>query len=187
MKKINLLLIAYIIMLPIVFILPFYSFNSYSILRNTTSHLAAQNTPNAWIMNLVFIFLGAATIVVGWERLKKFWIHKIILTCFGSALILTAVFQHAPIEHNIPFNIKEDELHSLFANICGWSFVSFAISAAFVETSSKRKILAVVAGVISLTLSILMFTFSDYMGIWQRLIFIISFAWLLFFLNGKQN
>lgn len=136
-------------------------------------------------MNLVFILLGVAVIFEGWVHLKNHCVLKIILTVFGLAIIFTAVFRHAPIESNIPFSVKDDGLHSLFATICGWSFVSFSISAAFIETSLKRKILAVAVGIIALILSILMFTVSDYMGVWQRFIFIISFAWLIFFFEAK--
>jgi hypothetical protein len=173
-------------MIPVIFILPFYSLESYSILKNTTSHLAAQNTPNAWIMNLVFILLGVATLIEGWAHLKSLWFHKILITIFGLSLIFTAVFQHAPIEQNIPFNIRDDELHSLFASICGWSFVTFAISCSFIEITFMRKALAIVAGVTALVLSILMFNITDYMGIWQRMIFMFSFAWSIFFFEGRK-
>ena len=178
MKSIRFLRTAYLLMIPVIFILPFYSLESYSILKNTTSHLAAQNTPNAWIMNVLFWFLGISTIIEGWHYLNKYWVHKGILTVFGLSLIFTAIFQHAPIEPNIPFNIREDELHSLFATICGWSFVSFAVSTAFTESTKLRKVIAIAAGAIALIFSILMFSVTDYMGVFQRMIFIFSFAWL---------
>lgn len=187
MKRIRFLLIAYLLMIPVIFVLPFYSLESYSILNNTTSHLAAQNTPNAWIMNFVFILLGVATIIEGWKLLNKYWFHKSILTVLGLSLIFTAIFQHAPIELNIPFNIREDELHSLFATICGWSFVTFAVSTAFIEITILRKVLAIAAAAIALILSILMFSVTDYMGVWQRMIFIFSFAWLIIFFEGRRS
>jgi len=186
MKRIRFILIAYFLMIPVIFILPFYSLESYSIFKNTTSHLAAQKTPNAWIMNMIFISLGAASIIEGWYRIKEYWFHKIVLMVFGLSLIFTAIYQHAPIEPNIPFNIKSDELHSLFATICGWSFVTFAVSSAHIEITKSRKVFAVAAGVIALLLSILMFSITDLLGIWQRMIFIISFAWLIYFFEGQR-
>ena len=36
---------SYLILLLVIFILPFYSVESYSILKNTTSHLGAQHAP----------------------------------------------------------------------------------------------------------------------------------------------
>ena len=186
MKRIRFILIAYFLMIPVIFILPFYSLESYSILNNTTSHLAAQNTPNSWIMNVVFCYLGVATIIEGWEYLKNYWSQKIIITVFGLTMIFTAVFQHAPIEPNIPFSVREDELHSLFATLCGWSFVTFAVSSAYIEITKSHKVFAVAARVIALLLSILMFSITDLMGIWQRMIFMLSFAWLIYFFEGQR-
>ena len=64
---------VYILMLLVIFILPFFSFEEYSIFKNTTSHLGAQNAPYAWVMNVVFALLGIASIADGWLRLSKYW------------------------------------------------------------------------------------------------------------------
>lgn len=52
------LLYAFLLLLTIMFALPFYSVDTYSIIKNTTSHLGAQSSPNAWIMNISFILVG---------------------------------------------------------------------------------------------------------------------------------
>ncbi len=114
LKKVYPLITAYILMIFVMFVLPFYSFEGYCIIKNTTSHLGAQGAPNAWIMNIVFILLGAASVVAGWLNLKQFWFQKIILTVFGLALIMTGIFQHAPLLADIPYSVRNDELHSFF-------------------------------------------------------------------------
>lgn len=88
--RLSLLPVAYILMLLIMFILPFYSVDEYSILKNTTSHLGAQGAPYAWLMNVAFALFGIAAIVDGWMRLSKYWLHKVVLTIFGISLVLTA-------------------------------------------------------------------------------------------------
>ncbi|MDP3965028.1 MAG: DUF998 domain-containing protein [bacterium] len=181
------LLPVYILLLFIMFILPYYSAEEYSILKNTTSQLGAQHAPNAWIMNITFCLLGIACMLEAWIYLKTFWVHKILLTIFGTGLILTAVFRHEPIIEGIPYNDFESALHSLFATIVGFSFTLFAISAAFIEKRNSKKLLAVLVGLIATGLSVLMITVTDYTGIWQRLIFIISFAWLMLFFEGLKN
>jgi len=181
------LLPVYCLLLLVMFILPYYSAEGYSILKNTTSQLGAQNTPNAWIMNLTFCLLGIACIFEAWLYLKGFWIHKILLTIFGTGLLLTAIFQHAPIVEGMPFRDFENTLHSLFATIVGFSFTLFAVSAAFIEENNSKRVLAVLAGLIAMGLSILMFNVTDYAGLWQRLIFMISFAWLIFFFEGLRT
>jgi len=172
-------------MLLIIFILPFFSVNEYSILKNTTSHLGAQGAPCAWVMNAVFVLLGTAAIVDSWKRLSNYWLHKVVLTIFGISLILTAFFQHAPIVPGVLFSELEDDLHSKFATITGFSFTFFAIASAFIESTKKRKIIAACIGIIAILLSMLIFNVTELAGIWQRLMFIIMFAWLMYFLYPR--
>ncbi|UCG92615.1 MAG: DUF998 domain-containing protein [candidate division WOR-3 bacterium] len=62
-------------MLLVIFILPFYSFEEYSIIRNTTSQLGAHAAPNGWVMNLTFVLLGVTSIISGWKYLGRYWFH----------------------------------------------------------------------------------------------------------------
>ncbi|UNC92199.1 DUF998 domain-containing protein [Candidatus Contubernalis alkaliaceticus] len=182
LKKRHLLLPVYIIMVLVIFILPFFSSEGYSIIYHTTSQLGAQMTPNAWVMNIVFFFLGIACIIESWLYLKKYWFQKILLTIFGLSLIFTAIFKHAPIHMDLVYDLREDQLHSFFASMVGFSFTIFAFSAAFIELKPARRLLAVLAAVIAVCFSLLIFN-TVYAGIWQRLMFIISFAWLIIFLK----
>ena len=181
-SKLGLLPAVYVLMLLVIFVLPFFSVDEYSILKNTTSHLGAQGAPYAWVMNVVFVLLGIAAIVDGWMRLSNFWLHKVVLTIFGVSLILTAFFQHAPIVPGVVFSELEDDLHSKLSTITGFSFVFFAIAAAFIEPTNVRRLIAVGVGVAASLLSILIFNLADLAGIWQRMMFIIVFAWLMYFL-----
>jgi len=173
-------------MLLAIFILPFFSVEEYSILRNTTSHLGAQDAPNAWIMNLVFALLGIATIIDGWERLPKYWMHKALVTLFGMSLIFTAFFQHAPIVQGATFSELEDGLHSKFATITGFSFTFFTFSAAFIESTRLRKLVALGIGILAILLSLLIFNLPDLAGVWQRIMFIAMFGWLMYFLYTRN-
>ncbi|MFH1542533.1 MAG: DUF998 domain-containing protein [bacterium] len=184
MKKLNLLQPVYLALLLTMFILPYFSAPGYSIIKNTTSHLGAQATPNAWIMNLIFILLGLSTIIDGWRHLKEFWFQKIVLTVFGLALIGTAFFRHAPITTGIPFDRLADEWHSNLASLTGFSFTLLAISSAFIVKKPRQRILALAVGIGATILSLLFFTLPAYAGLWQRLIFIFSFAWLIYFFNA---
>ncbi|MFC1866113.1 DUF998 domain-containing protein [Chloroflexota bacterium] len=169
-------------MLLVIFILPFFSVDEYSILKNTTSHLGAQGAPYAWVMNVVFVLLGIAAIVDGWMRLSNFWLHKIVLTIFGVSLILTAFLQHAPIVSGVVFSELEDALHSKLSTITGFSFVFFAIASAFIEPTNVRRLIAVGVGIVASLLSLLIFNLADLAGIWQRMMLTIVFAWLMYFL-----
>ncbi len=173
---------AYILMLFVIFILPFYSLDDYTILRNTTSQLGAQNTPNSWIMNFTFVILGITSIYAGWRFLGKYWFQKIVLLVFGTALIMTAIFQHAPIDPSLYYSVKEDNMHSLFANITGFSFSILAVSIGFVAKERKHKILAFLVTLLAPLLSLMMFYeyTEGWKGIWQRFIFIGMFGWMIY-------
>jgi hypothetical membrane protein len=177
------LLYALLLILPVMFVLPFYSADTYSIIKNTTSHLGAQSTPNAWIMNVAFVLVGVSCALEAWLHLGRFWFQKVLLTIFGLSLALTGIFHHAPLIEGAVFNSLEDKLHSIFASSVGFSFVVFAISSAFIEIVAKHRIIDVVVGLATTVLSILMLCLPDYSGIWQRTIFIISFFWLIFMLE----
>lgn len=180
----NFLLPAAAALVLVMFILPFYSTPGYSILKNTTSHLGAQHAPNAWIMNLVFTLLGAAVLLQAWLYLKKHCARQVLLTIFGLGLIGTAVFRHAPIVAGIPVNRLADTMHSVFATAVGFSFIFFAVSAAFMETTNRRRISALFIAVIATGLSVLIFTVPGLAGLWQRLMFILAFGWLIAFFEG---
>jgi hypothetical membrane protein len=178
---------VYFLMLLVMFILPFFSVEEYSMLRNTTSHLGAQGAPHAWVMNAVFSLLGAAAVADSWPRLSNFWLHKVLILAFGASLFLAAFFQHAPIVEGVAYNAAEDSLHSALATITGFSFTFFAISSAFIESTPLRRIAAAGVGIMAMLLSLLIFNVPDLAGVWQRIIFIVSFAWLIFFLYPRAR
>ncbi len=188
-KKNDIILLqaAYILVLVIMFILPFYSVEEYSIIRNTLSQLGAQNAPNAWIMNLAFVLLGIGSIIAGWRYLEDFAFHRIFLTIFSLSLIMTAFFNHAPVGTGIQFNHLEDAWHSYFATATGLSFVIFSILTAFVLEMRADRILSSSTGIIATILSSLMLERDQYSGIWQRLIFIICFGWLIYIFCRKPT
>ena len=174
---------ALLLLLPIMFVLPFYSADTYSIIKNTTSHLGAQSTPNAWIMNAAFVLVGISCVLEAWLHLGRFWFHKILLSIFGLSLALTGIFHHAPIIEGVIFNSFEDKLHSIFATIVGFSFAIYAMSSAFIEKAVRYRIIDIAVGFTATILSVLMSYLPNYSGIWQRAIFIISFIWLIFMLE----
>ena len=185
--RLGLLPVIYVLMLLVVFILPLFSVEEYSILKNTTSHLGAQGAPNAWVMNVVFALLGIAAAFDSWKRLSNYWLHKILIVVFGASLFLTAFFQHAPIVPDAAFSRQEDDMHSILATVTGFSFTFFAIACAFIETAKTRKLIAAGVGLLSLLLSVLIFNVAVLAGVWQRIIFIGAFAWLMYFLYRRNS
>jgi len=181
------LVFPYLLLLGVIFILPFYSVESYSILQNTTSHLGAQHAPYAWVMNTTFILLGLGSMLSGWPYLKGYGFHKLALLIFGFSLIGAAIYQHAPIVAGVAFDAEEDWMHSLFSSVTGASFTVFAMSAAFILRYRTAKISALLVGVLAVLLSVLIFTVPEFRGIWQRAMFIVAFGWLIVLFNGQEK
>lgn len=177
------LLYTFLLLLPVMFILPFFSVDTYSILKNTTSQLGAQNTVNAWMMNTVFILVGISCLLEAWMNVKGFPLQKLLLIIFGLGLFLIGIFRHAPITEGLPYNAWEDRLHSVFATVVGISFTFYAVSSAFIEKAIKHRVMDLIVGFTATILSMLMFSIPDYSGVWQRAIFIVSFSWLIVMLE----
>lgn len=173
-------IMAYFILIVVMFLLPFYSIQEYSIAKNTTSQLGSQNTPNSWIMNLTFVIMGLCSIYFGWLHYRGYLFHRIVVVCFGSSLISTAFFSHAPIDTSLQFSKWEDQMHSVFAFTTGFSFTLLAIATAFIKTGKIEKLIPITVGILATVLSSLMFSIEEFMGIWQRLLFIISFGWTIY-------
>lgn len=181
------LVIPYLILILVIFILPFYSFESYSILKNTTSHLGAQHAPYAWVMNTTFIILGLGGIFSGWAYLKGYVFHKLVLLLFGFSLVGAAVYQHAPIVEGIVFDPKEDWLHSIFSSVTGAAFTIFTMASTIILKKRPAKILAGSVGVLAVLLSVLIFMVPEFRGIWQRALFIMAFGWMILLFNGQEK
>lgn len=181
------LVFPYLMLLGVIFILPFYSVESYSILQNTTSHLGAQHAPYAWVMNTTFILLGLGSMLSGWPYLKGYGFHKLALLIFGFSLIGAAIYQHAPLVAGVVFDAEEDWMHSIFSSVTGASFTVFAMSAAFILRHRPAKISALTVGVLAVLLSVLIFTVPEFRGIWQRALFIIAFGWLIVLFGGQEK
>lgn len=176
---------AYLLMLVVIFGLPFFSAEGYSILKNTTSELGAQKTPNAWVMNTIFILMGVTSVFAGWKYYHGFWFHRIALLVFGASLVFTAFFHHAPIT-DVSFSVPEDEWHSVFASTTGASFTLLAIATGFIRKKTLVRWLPILIGIAATGLSLLMFTLEDYTGLLQRLMFLLSFGWMIYEFNTQK-
>lgn len=185
-REILILVAASAQLLLVMFILPCYSAPEYSLISNTLSQLGAQNTQNAWIMNFTFISLGISSIIAGWRYLKGFAFQRLFLILFGISLMLAAFFNHAPVNTLIPYKISENGWHSYFIFITGLTFIILTVSSTFIPGKQADKLVAIVAGLSVLFLSVLMSKATQTAGVWQRLSFIISFGWMIYSFKDRE-
>lgn len=182
MKKI--IIFVYISLILVITILPIFSFADYSIIEHTTSHLGAQGSNNGWIMNVMFLVLGLTAIYISIITEVRF--HQVVGILFGISLIGAAFFRHAPVNEMFEGNLLEDQLHSVFATLTGISFVCLAFGHGFMH-KEKQRLIAFIVGVFATLISLGMMIFPDVMGILQRVMFMIAFYWLFFYMKVDQS
>ncbi|WP_344925449.1 DUF998 domain-containing protein [Aquimarina addita] len=175
-----LLLVVYIVLILVSFLLPFYTAPGYSIISHTLSELGAQNTPNNWMMNFVFILLSFITLIHGFKILGNHPLQIIVLFIFCTSLLLTGIYLSAPIYRRLPFDSFQDEMHSIFSTTTGVSFFIYCLVISYIARWRKQKILAIIVGITTFILSYSMFIHAPYSGLYQRGIFIIAFGWILY-------
>jgi hypothetical membrane protein len=163
----------------VMLLLPFWSFAGYSLLENTTSHLGAQGSPNAWVMNGTFLVVGVAVQLAGWRKLGSHPLALLLLSIFAISLVLTGLYRHAPLVEGVEANAFEDRRHSLFATTTGFGFVAFAASMAFASRLRRDRAIAVAVAALATLLSLGMAAWPDLMGLFQRAMFLMAFGWLI--------
>jgi hypothetical membrane protein len=167
------------LMLAAMFILPFFMVPDHSLIRNTISELGAQCLTNSWIMNLVVVALAVSSVLAGWRTYEGYDFHRIILLLFGISLTLAAVFNHAPVNLDIEYSIMEDGWHSYLMNTTWLSFIILTFSTARIQEKPDSRLWSMITGISAISLLLLVKEANQTAGIWQRLQFIISFAWML--------
>ena len=171
---------AYILLLLAMFILPLFKAPEISITRNTLSELGAQFSPYSWLMNTIFAALGLCAVISGWGCYEGFVFLRIILVLFGISLVLSAIFNQAPVNPEIRYNIREDGLHLYFACTTWITFIILTFSTALILEKQADRLLAVITGISAVLLSLLTTEADHTAGVWQRLLFVISFGWMIY-------
>jgi hypothetical membrane protein len=184
--KILLLEGSYLVGILVMFILPLFSVPGYSITSNSLSDLGGQFAPNAWIMNLVFIIVALNSLIAGWEYFEDFVLHRTVLVLCSVSLSLSAIFTHAPADPHILYNVKEAGWHAYFACTTILSYIILIISTSFIQEKQDDRVVSMAAGFSIILLSILMSEADKYSGIWQRLMYLISFGWMIYILKARE-
>ncbi len=178
--KIILLEGSYFLLLLAMFILPLFTAPEISITGNTLSELGAQSSPYSWIMNSIFAALALSAVISGWGCYEGFVFLRIILVLFGISLVLSAIFNQAPVNPEIRYNIREDGWHLYFACTTWITFIILTFSTALILEKQADRLLAVITGISAVLLSLLASEADRTAGVWQRLLFIISFGWMIY-------
>ena len=111
---------------------------------------------------------------------KKVISEQVFGLLFGISLAMTGVFQHAPLVDLNSVDLFQDQMHSIFASTTGLAFTLLAINHGFISVS-KQRIISFTMAIIAMLLSVAIFSFPQWMGLFQRILFMSAFAWLFFY------
>ncbi|RMA58763.1 DUF998 domain-containing protein [Ulvibacter antarcticus] len=171
---------AFILLTAVAFILPYYSEEGMTILGNSISDLGAQQTNRSWVINFSIAFMSIATLVFGSYALKRHSIQLAALYFFCVSFGMTGIFKSAGLNELIHYNYTYDALHFLFYEISGIAFAVLCISLFFKIDKKVHKFQTIVVFLVVVALSLVPFQFSEYQGIFHRLIFIVTLGWLFY-------
>jgi len=163
--------------------------------RNTISDLAAQQYAYGWIMRLGFIAFGsilAAGIINKFFHRLAIWYVDLPILLYAASVLLAGVFSIKPFFPVEAYSQTHDSLHSFFATLSGIS-ISIGIFCHPLPFSGKtRKSIildfALFAAVIMLSalFGFAESSFPDYVGVIQRLMWLVGLTWLALFYDSGQ-
>ena len=161
--------------------------------RNTISDLAAQQYTYGWIMRTGLIAFGSILIV---GIIHKFlhriaiWYVDLPIFLYAASVLLAGVFSIKPFFPVEAYSQIQDKLHSFFATLSGISISIGIFCHTFPFSGKTRKSITIdftlFAAVILLSA---IFGFAEsalpgYVGIIQRLMWLVGLTWLALFYDG---
>ena len=156
--------------------------DAYTWTQHTMSHLGAQGYEHANTMRFGLVSYGALVLVGAILKVARAvrtaWPHSFI-GIYGFAILLTGLFSTSPFLPGANFSVPEANLHSNFATLSGIGILTAMVAFAIVHRSRLPRIIDVVALVLTMLLSAAFFTFGDMAGAFQRLLWLVGFAWLV--------
>ena len=161
------------------------SFNApvlFSRLEHTFSVLGAQSFDRAWLMNTGWIGFGVLVIVIATgyhhkEDLPLAITYPII--AFAISVILIGIWRSDQVLLEALTDVEEANDHLIFYTIACGSVTFGILLHALMSASKTLKIVHVLFAVLMVILMLLLRFTTNYQGLWDRLMWLIIFVWLI--------
>lgn len=189
-NEIKLLLGTCILMVVAMFLLPFTGEGDQSIVRNTLYELASGSSTGSLVMNLIFAALACSSAIAGWKSFEGSVFQKITLALFCVSLALSAFFNKSSAESDIYPNVIEDEIHSYFVCTTWMNFTIMVFSTTLLLKKKADRLISSLTGISVILLLLLVAESVCAAGLWNRLLFILSFGWMIYIfkiLEGQKR
>lgn len=147
--------------------------------KHTISHLGAQSYDHAWIMQTGFLTFGIA-VALG-VLLNGMSLRTLPILIYGACIALTGIYCTDPFVLDIKYDTGEARLHSIFAQVAGFSFTLGILIQMFFAKNKKDKLYHFIFFLAVLTCSALFGLLEENQGIVQRGLYLVSLVWFAFF------
>lgn len=158
---------------------PAFSHPEFSSIADTTSELAGQNMPGAWIMRAGFFLYGASALWAAANRLTADPLRHLPVVLFGLGLIGAAIWSSHGIDPALGVDWDEDWMHSFLASALGFAFALACSAWLFLPHGDPWDLLSWTGLIASVALPLAMMNIPDWDGAIQRVMFSISMVWLI--------
>lgn len=151
---------------------------TYSWVRLGTSEAAAQGVTGAWVARAGFVLFGLAVLGICVLR-HRTWqpLATALHACFGVGMVMVAVYSHAPWVAGVPYVELEDQLHSVFASVVGFSFIAGVATVLVTRRPRSRSTVIGDGAAIVIASTVPLLMDSSYWGVLQRLLFLTAAVW----------
>lgn len=156
-----------------------FSTNGYEWTKNTISDLGSQGYDRKLIMQVGFLTFGL-TLILGIVINGLTWRTAPILI-YGLCVGLTGVFCTKPFINLDDYSASQATIHSALAQIAGVTFTLGILVQLFYSADKSEKWIHFVFFILVVGISASFGLTKNYQGITQRLLYLVSFIWLIKF------
>ena len=160
-----------------IFVAHVFSTNNYDWTKNTISDLGAQCYDRKLIMQIGFLAFGLI-LAIG-IFLNGFTWQTAPILIYGICVAMTGIFCTKPFTDIDTYSTTQSTLHSTFAQVAGVAFSIGILTQIFFTSDNITKYIHLAFFVLVVGLSAIFGLLNNYQGIAQRLLYLISFIWLI--------
>ncbi len=180
-------LIAVVYFIAVIVLAHFFAPPTYDWRQNTISDLGSQGHVYKWIMQAGFIGFG---LLLTWGVFFHFDKNRqayflFLVAIYGLSILVTGFFCAAPIDSSIPNDLRESQLHSMFATVAGIAMSLGIFWQAVVSSNSRERwtriifflLIGGISGLFGLAENHILMLDK---GIVQRVLYLVGLAWLVY-------
>lgn len=156
-----------------------FSTNNYDWTKNTISDLGSQGYSRKLIMQVGFLGFGLA-LTLGIILNGLTW-RTLPILIYGLCVGLTGIFCTKPFFLIDNYSELQSSVHSVLAQIAGISFTLGILIQLLYSTDNNEKWVHFIFFIMVIGLSASFGLAKNYQGVFQRLLYLTSFIWLIKF------